>query len=103
VVMFGLGGVFIEVLRDVVFRPAPVNLDQAHAMIREIRGLPLLTGVRGKAGVDLDRIASALVALSQFAAAHADSVSSVEINPFIALPKGVQGGGCGVDALIVRD
>ena len=103
VVMFGLGGVFIEVLRDVVFRPAPVNLDQAHAMIREIRGFPLLTGVRGKAGVDLDRIASSLVALSQFAAAHADSVSSVEINPFIALPKGVQGGGCGVDALIVRD
>jgi acyl-CoA synthetase (NDP forming) len=103
VVMFGLGGVFIEVLRDVVFRPAPVSLDQAHAMIREIRGFPLLAGVRGKTGVDLDRIAASLVALSQFAAAHADSVSSVEINPFIALPKGVQGGGCGVDALIVRD
>ena len=107
VVMFGLGGVFIEVLRDVVFRPAPINLDQAHAMIREIRGFPLLAGVRGKAGVDLDRIASSLVALSQFAAAHADTVSSVEINPFIALPKGVtvekSGGGCGVDALIVRD
>jgi acyl-CoA synthetase (NDP forming) len=103
VVMFGLGGVFIEVLRDVVFRPAPVNLDQAHAMIREIRGFPLLAGVRGKAGVDLDRIASSLVVLSQFAAAQADTVSSVEINPFIALPKGVQGGGCGVDALIVRD
>ena len=97
-VMFGLGGVFVEVFKDVTFRRAPVSLTTAHEMIQGIKGLPLLTGARGKPPVDLNTLASALVALSNFAAAHAGKLDSVEINPFIALPNG----GCAVDALIVK-
>lgn len=97
-VMFGLGGVFVEVFRDVVFRLAPLDYDTARAMMREIAGHPLLSGARGREPVDEGAIAEALVALSRFAVAHADSVSDVEINPFIALPRG----GFAVDAVILR-
>lgn len=96
--MFGLGGVFVEVFKDVVFRPAPVDLQTAREMVREIRGLPLLQGARGRPPADLDTLARALVDLSTFAVAHAGEVDSVEINPFIALPEG----GCAVDALILK-
>ena len=96
--MFGLGGVFVEVFKDVTFRRAPVSLATAHEMIRDIQGLPLLQGARGKPPFDLQALAHALVALSHFAAAHAHEIDSVEINPFIALPQG----GCAVDALIVK-
>jgi len=97
-VMFGLGGVFVEVFKDVVFRPAPVSVTTAREMILSIRGLPLLQGARGRAPMDLDTLAHALSSLSVFAAAQLDAVDSVEINPFIALPQG----GCAVDALIVK-
>ncbi|MES2184558.1 MAG: acetate--CoA ligase family protein [Pseudomonadota bacterium] len=97
-VMFGLGGVFVEVFKDVTFRRAPVDVGTAHEMIREIQGYPLLTGARGKAPVDLDTLARAIVKLSVFAYANRHQVASVEINPFIALP----GGGCAVDAWVMR-
>ena len=97
-VMFGLGGVFVEIFKDVTFRRAPVSTQTALEMIHEIRALPLLTGARGKPPVDLQRLAEAISAVSVFAAAHKDEVASVEVNPFIALPKG----GCAVDALILR-
>ncbi len=97
-VMFGLGGVFVEVFKDVTFRRAPVSRETALDMVREIRALPLLTGARGKPPVDLERLAEAISAVSVFAAAHREEVASVEVNPFIALPKG----GCAVDALILR-
>ncbi|MBO9513885.1 MAG: acetate--CoA ligase family protein [Variovorax sp.] len=96
--MFGLGGIFVEIFKDVTFHSAPLDLAQAQAMIRAIKGVPLLDGARGKAPVDLDALAQALVRLSEFVAAHADSLASVEINPFIALPEG----GYAVDALIIR-
>lgn len=96
--MFGLGGVFVEVFKDVVFRSAPVNLEVAYEMIRSIRGLPLLQGARGRPPMDLETLAQALVDLSAFAAKHEPELESVEINPFIALPQG----GYAVDALIVR-
>lgn len=96
--MFGLGGVFVEIFKDVVFRPAPVSVAGAHDMIREIRGLPLLQGARGLPPMDLNTLAQALSDLSHYAAAHGDDIQSVEINPFIALPNG----GCAVDALILR-
>lgn len=96
--MFGLGGVFVEVFKDVVFRSAPVTLETAHSMIGAIKGLPLLQGARGRAAMDVDTLAKALVQLSVFATQHADSIDSVEINPFIALPQG----GYAVDALIHR-
>ena len=95
--MFGLGGVFVEVFRDVGFRLAPLARAEALRLVRSIRGFPLLDGARGRPKVDLDALADALVALSRFAEAHPEA-ASVEINPFIALPRG----GCGVDAVILR-
>jgi acyl-CoA synthetase (NDP forming) len=98
VVMFGLGGVYVEVLKDVTLRLAPVDRAAALEMIRAIKGFPLLAGARGRPAADLDALADALVAMSRFCAAHAN-VESAEINPFIALPRG----GVAVDALILTD
>jgi len=97
VVMFGLGGVFVEIFRDVTFRAAPFGLDEAHAMIREIAAFPLLDGARGRPKADLDALAEALVRLSLFAAANVDTVAEVDINPFVIGERG----GVAVDALIV--
>jgi acyl-CoA synthetase (NDP forming) len=98
VVMFGLGGVYVEVLKDVTLRLAPVDRAGAMAMIRGIKGFALLAGARGKSPVDLDALAEAIVVLSRFGAAHPE-VASAEINPFIALPAG----GVAVDALILTE
>jgi acyl-CoA synthetase (NDP forming) len=98
VVMFGLGGVFVEVLKDVTLRLAPVDRAGALDMIRGIKGFALLAGARGKPAADLDALADAIVALSRFGAAHPE-VASAEINPFIALPDG----GVAVDALILTE
>jgi acyl-CoA synthetase (NDP forming) len=98
VVMFGLGGIHVEVFKDVTFRLAPVDVAEAEAMIRSIRGAPILEGTRGTQKVDIGTLARSLSALSRFAAAHSDDIESIDINPFIALPEG----GCAVDALIVR-
>ena len=98
IAMFGLGGVFVEVLRDVTFRLAPLTREAALAQILAIKGAALLQGGRGTEPVDLDTIADTLVRLARFALEHESEVESVEINPFIALPKG----GMAVDAVIVR-
>jgi acetate---CoA ligase (ADP-forming) len=97
IVMFGLGGVFVEVFKDVTFRPAPFAHDEARAMISEIKGLPLLTGARGRPKADLAALTDALVRLSQFAAANRDTVAEIDINPFVIRPTG----GFALDALIV--
>ncbi|MDA8252803.1 MAG: acetate--CoA ligase family protein [Rhodospirillales bacterium] len=95
--MFGLGGLFVEVFRDVVFRPAPVTRAGARAMIDAIRGRAVLAGLRGQPPADLDALAAAIVAVANFLAAHETTVSSVELNPFTVLPRG----GFALDALIV--
>ncbi|MEK9753232.1 MAG: acetate--CoA ligase family protein, partial [Rhodospirillaceae bacterium] len=71
-VMFGLGGIFVEVLKDVSFRLAPFGTDEAKRMIDEIKGRAMLDGVRGAPAADLDALAEALARLSVFAAANAD-------------------------------
>lgn len=96
VVMFGLGGLYVEVLKDVSLRLAPVDRAAALEMISAIKGFPLLAGARGRPAADLDALAGALVAMSQFGATHPE-VASAEINPFIAQPHG----GVAVDALIL--
>ncbi len=99
VVMFGLGGVFVEVLEDVTFRAAPFSADEAQRMIGEIRGFALLKGVRGAPPADLDALAELLARLSRFAAANADTVQSIDLNPVRVMPKGQ--GVVALDALIV--
>ncbi|WP_454696561.1 acetate--CoA ligase family protein [Achromobacter aegrifaciens] len=100
VVMFGLGGVFVEVLKDVSFRLAPFGRGEAMAMIREIKGYALLQGARGAPPCDIDALADALAALSRFAHARSADFSSVEINPLLALPEGQ--GAMALDAVVIR-
>jgi hypothetical protein len=99
-VVFGLGGVFVELLGDVVLHSAPVTQEQALEMIRSTRGFALLAGARGLPPVDLEHLAANLAALSQLAVAAGDTLVSIDVNPFIALAKEL-GGGCAVDAVVV--
>ncbi len=98
-VMFGLGGIFAEALGDVVFRIAPFGEDEAGQMIREIAGYRVLEGLRGRPRADQEALAKALAALSGFAAAAAERIESVDLNPFLVRPEGE--GAVAVDALIV--
>jgi len=81
------GGLYAEVLRDSAVTLAPVDLASARALIASLRIAPLLTGVRGRAPLDLDAAARALSALSQIAAAHPE-LTELEINPLLVLPTG---------------
>ncbi len=99
VVMCGLGGVFVEILADVSFRPAPFDAAEAHRMLRELQGYPLLAGARGRPPGDVDALADALAALSRFAAAHGGHLDSAELNPVLVRPAGQ--GVVALDALIV--
>jgi acyl-CoA synthetase (NDP forming) len=96
-VVFGLGGIFVEVMKDSVLRLAPFGTGEAMEMIRSIRGFPLLDGARGRPRMDQEALADALSRLSAYAAANAEAIESIDINPFIVLPKGA----VAVDALIV--
>jgi acyl-CoA synthetase (NDP forming) len=97
VVMFGIGGIFAEVYKDVAFRRAPFGADVADSLIREIKGFPLLDGARGRPKADLIALRDALVRIAAFAANAKDGIVSLDINPFIVRPKGA----VAVDALIV--
>lgn len=98
-VMLGLGGIYVEVLRDVVFAPAPLALDEAHELIGRLSARALLDGVRGEAAADVDALARLLVAVSEGAAAHAGEIEEMELNPVLVYPVGQ--GAVAVDALIV--
>lgn len=99
VVMFGLGGIFAEVLKDVTFRVAPFGVREASQMIQEIKGSAMLKGARGAPPADVQVLAKALSALSIFAVANADRLESIDINPFLVMEKGK--GGVALDALLV--
>ena len=96
VVMFGLGGVHAELLKDVVYRFAPFDIDTAHEMIREIRAHPLLTGYRGRPPLALDALAEALTRISLLVADHAGRVAALDINPLFVSATAV----VAADALI---
>ncbi len=96
--MFGLGGIFVEVLKDVVFHRCPFGTDTAEAMIRSIKGAPLLLGARGRQKADIAALADMLSRLSAFAVAAGDGLASVDLNPVFAMPEGE--GAFAVDAVI---
>jgi acyl-CoA synthetase (NDP forming) len=98
-VMFGLGGVHVEVLKDVTFRLAPFDLAEARSMIDEIRGRAMLSGVRGAPPSDIEALAHLLVDLAAFAAAHRNDLETIDLNPVIVLPQGE--GVVALDALVV--
>jgi acyl-CoA synthetase (NDP forming) len=99
VVMFGLGGIFVEALRDVTFRVAPIDHAEARRMIGEIKAAPVLGGLRGRPPADLDALAEALVRLSRFAGAHGDQLESVDLNPFLVRATGQ--GALALDAVVI--
>jgi succinyl-CoA synthetase beta subunit len=96
-VMFGLGGIFVEVLKDVTFRVAPFGVEEARRMIGEIAGRAMFEGARGAAACDVEALARVLVRISEFAAAHAADLESLDINPLRVTSEGV----VALDALIV--
>lgn len=93
--MFGLGGIYIEVLKDVTFRIAPIGPNEAEEMIHEIRSLPLLKGVRGEKPVDINALVDAILRLSQLVTDFPD-ILEMDINPLIVFPEG--GGAMAIDA-----
>ena len=99
VVMLGLGGIFVEALKDVTFRLAPFDEDEARRMIAELRARPVLEGARGRPPADLAALARALAALSRFAAAQGPALRSLDLNPFLVLPDGH--GALALDAVVV--
>ncbi|CAM3486479.1 ATP-grasp domain-containing protein [Bordetella sputigena] len=99
VVMLGSGGVNVELLGDVTFRLAPVDLDQARDMIDELKTARLLRGFRGAPLADAEALAQAIVRLSHFALAAGDTLESVELNPFVVLPQGQ--GALALDAVLI--
>ena len=90
VVMFGLGGTFVEVFKDVSFRVAPLGADQIQEMIQEIKAYSLLTGARGKAPRDVASIVTCIQRLSQLAI-ECPEIQELDINPLIV---GNEGSGC---------
>jgi acetyltransferase len=86
-VMFGLGGVYVEILKDISFRLAPLSLDDAHEMIREIKIFPLLRGVRGEKPVNFRAIEDVLLVMSQLAMDFPD-IYEAEFNPVMVNDKG---------------
>lgn len=98
VAMVGLGGVFIEILKDVAFRRCPFGEAEAEAMIRSLKGFPLLDGARGRPKADVAALAAALSALSRFAAGAGERLAGVDVNPLLVLPDGQ--GAFAADAVI---
>ena len=100
-VMLGLGGIFVEIFGDTALRVPPYGLDDAQAMVRELKAFPLLTGARGRPPADVAALAHALMAMGVFAHQYGQQFDSFEINPLIVLPKGQ--GVIAVDALLLCD
>jgi len=87
--MFGLGGIFVEVMKDVTFHLAPITAEEAMQMLKGTRSYALLEGARGQAPVDLQAIALALQRISQLTTDY-EEISELDINPFIVGPIGMQ-------------
>ena len=96
VVMFGLGGVYVEVLEDVALRLAPLTREDAEEMVAEVRGSRLLQGVRGEPPADTEAIVEALLALSKLLV-ECPEVAEVDINPLLVFERGA----AAVDARVV--
>ena len=82
-IMFGLGGIFVETIRDVAFRPVPLTDLDARELIRAIRGYPALAGVRGQKPVDFARLEESITRLSQLVSDF-DAIEELDMNPFFA-------------------
>ena len=98
VLMFGLGGVWVEVLKDVSFRITPLTKKDAEEMIREIKGYPLLTGYRGQDPVNISKLEDFLLKASDFAELN-PVVKEIDLNPIFAYSDGA----VAVDARVILE
>jgi acyl-CoA synthetase (NDP forming) len=96
VMMFGLGGIMVEVLKDVSFRLVPLEEKDAREMIDEIKGRPVLSGVRGQPPADIDALTRTILKVSEFVEQHPE-VKELDLNPVFAYPDGA----LAVDARII--
>ena len=99
ILLFGTGGVMVEVYNDVALRLCPITWDDALEMIEEVKGARLLRGFRGAPPADVDALADVLVSVSQMAAQLEGSLGELDINPLMVLPAGQ--GVKAADALVV--
>jgi acyl-CoA synthetase (NDP forming) len=98
VVMVGLGGILVEVLKDVTFRVPPFDAEEARRMLRELAGYPLLAGVRGRKPVDVDALVDVNMKVQRLSLDLAGDVAELDINPLVVRPRGA----VALDALVVR-
>ena len=96
--MFGLGGIFVELLKDVTFRIAPLTREDAHEMITKVKAYPLLTGYRNTPPADIDAIINALLNTSKLVMEHPE-IKELDLNPIITYEKGAKT----VDARIILE
>ena len=89
VVMFGLGGIFVEVLKDVTFRVLPVSERDAYEMIREIKGYPILKGYRGSPPADIDAIVDIIMKVSKMVA-EIPEIEQLDLNPILVYERGAK-------------
>jgi acetyltransferase len=99
-ILFGLGGIFVEILKDISLRVAPIDEKEALEMISEVKGFKILAGARGRAKADIDAVASVLVKASRMALDLEDRIAELDINPLLVLPEGK--GAFVADALVVK-
>jgi len=95
-IMFGLGGIYVEVLKDVSFRITPVSKEEAYEMIEEIKGSKILEGVRGEPPYDKENIVDKILRLSQLVTDF-PIIKEVDINPYVVKHKG----GIALDARMI--
>ena len=96
--MFGLGGIFVEVLKDVTFRIAPLTRDEAEEMIKEVRAYPLLKGYRNTPPADIEAIVNILLNTSRLVMEHQE-IKELDLNPIMVYEKGAKT----VDARIILE
>ena len=98
IVMFGLGGIYAEVMKDIVFAEAPVNKEKAEQMILSLKSKDIFYGARGKPPIEINSLLNAIINLSNFIAANSDKVDQVEMNPILVSETEV----IALDALIIK-
>jgi acetyltransferase len=99
-IMVGMGGVFVEVFKDVALYPAPLSKGEAMEMLQSLKSFKLLNGYRGSAKCDMDALCDTIVCIGNYASENKDTLKELDINPLFVYPEGE---GVGVaDALIVK-
>lgn len=100
IILIGLGGIFVEIFKDIAMYPAPLNEGEALEMISSLKGYPLLTGYRGSVPLDIKALARTIVSVGNLAVDNINSIKELDINPLFVYPK--DKGVCAADALIIK-